>query len=106
MNELLHTWHDSTTYSKLSFGDKLEDRVPHCWDYKTEKLRITVLNDHRDFPDRWVMHCHQLGMNTVLLKAQIETPVAEVQATAIRIVKRRLSEMLASLVAPENTPEQ
>lgn len=101
MNEPLHTWHDSTTYSR---DDK--NRVPSCWDYKTEKLRITVLNDHRDFPDRWVMHCHQLGMNTVLLKAQIETPVAEVQATAIRIVKRRLSEMLASLVAPENTPEQ
>ena len=101
MNELLHTWNDSTTYSR---DDK--NRVPSCWDYKTEKLRITIVNKYVGIPDRWVMHCHEIGMNAVVLKAPIETPLAEVQAAAIRIVKRRLSEMLASLVVPEKTPEQ
>lgn len=101
MNEILHTWVDTTTYSR---DDK--NRVPSCWTYNTGKLQISVLNNHQSVPGKWVLHCFNIGMDTVILKAQIDTPVAEVQAAAIRIVKRRLSEMLASLVAPENTPEQ
>jgi hypothetical protein len=101
MNEPLHTWHDSTTYSR---DDK--QRVPSSWSYKTEKLKITVVNKHRDYPDRWIMHCYDIGMNTVVLKAPIETPVDEIQAAAIRVVKRRLSEMIKSFVTIKNTPEQ
>lgn len=104
MNEPLHTWHDSTTYSR---DDK--QRVPSCWSYQTEKLRITVVKNHRDYPGRWVMHCFDIGMKNVLLKAPIEAPVDQIQAAAIRIVKRRMTEMIESLTPPtpaQNTTEQ
>jgi len=95
MSEKLNEWVDTTSYSR---NDK--DRKPSCWTYDTGKLQISVLTGHRAVPDRWVMHCFNLGMDTVVLKAPIETPVADVQAAAIRVVRRRLTEMLNSLPTP------
>lgn len=104
MNEILHTWVDTTTYSRDD-----ENRVPSCWTYNTGKLRISVLKGHRNHPDKWVLHCFNIGMDTVTLNAPIETPVADVQAAALRIVNKRLTAMIESLNPPtlaQNTTEQ
>lgn len=95
MSDKLNEWVDTTTYSRNQ-----SERKPSCWTYDTGKMRITVLTGHRYHPDRWVMHCHELNMDTVVLKAPIETPVADVQAAAIRVVRKQITEMINSLPTP------
>lgn len=102
MNEKLHTWVDTTTYSRND-----ENRVPSCWTYYTGKLRISVLTGHRYHPDKWVLHCPQINADTVVLTAPIDTPVADVQAAALRIVRKRLTAMIESIEpSQQNTTEQ
>lgn len=92
MSETLNQWYDSTTYSRNN-----TERKPSCWTLYTGMLRISVLSGHLYNPGKWVMHCHHLGMEAVVLTAPIETPVEEVQAAAIRIVRKRLDKMIDSL---------
>lgn len=87
-------WKDTTTYSR---GDK--ERKPSEWTWEKGKLKITVLTGHMYYPNRWLLICPMAGMPQSVLKAPIETPLEEIQAAAIRIVRKRLLEYIETLNA-------
>jgi hypothetical protein len=102
MNEILHTWVDTTTYSR---GDK--DRVPSCWTYYTGKLTITIFNTHRVYAGQWLINCPELSISNGNLNLQSETPVQIVQKRAINSIKKYLNKMIASIDAQkQNTTEK
>lgn len=89
-----NTWKDTT---KRNRGDK--DRVADNWDYKTSQLEILIMANHIYNPDRWTMHCKEVGFNAVDLRMDLDTPIKEVQQAALSKVKNRLESLLASLDA-------
>lgn len=97
MNNKLNEWYDSTSYS---LDDK--ERKPTRWTFDTGKLQITVVSKHRFNPDCWVMHCHQLGIDTRRLNYPPETLAEDIQGLSIRIARQTLNAMLNSL--PTETP--
>lgn len=87
-----NNWKDTTTYSR---DDKV--RKPSQWTLDTGKLKITVLNAHIYYPNRWVLICYEIGVKCSILKAPIETPLEHIQAAGIRIVRKKVEELLNSL---------
>jgi hypothetical protein len=86
-------WKDSTSYSK---GDK--ERKQTAWTYQNDLLRITVTNNHRDYPGKWIMHCFAIGINTkpVSLVTDEATP-EQAQKAAFELVKYKIECMLNSI---------
>jgi hypothetical protein len=36
---------------------------------KLGNVKIMIMDCHRDYPKEWIMHCYDLGMNTIPLNA-------------------------------------
>ena len=98
MEKQNYQWTDATTYSRGQ-----TDKTPIAWQYNTPDLWIWISNGHRYHRNEWVVTCHALAIDAVVMRAGIDTPLADVQAMAIRIVKRRLSNMLTNIEPPTET---
>lgn len=85
-------WEDTTAYSKYDTA-----RVPSCWSMETGKMTITVLNNHRNYPGKWVMHCFNVGINNGVLKIAADATPEDAQQMAVSAVRARLNAMLKSL---------
>lgn len=79
-------WKDITSFSR---SEPLETREPRTWQLETRNLRIVVTKGHIYHPKRWVLSCHQIGLDTVNICADEHT-AEEAQMQAIRTVKLRL----------------
>lgn len=84
-------WKDTTTYAQ----DK--PRIQRRWTYSNGVLKISVVKGHIDYPDRWIMHCFALKMDTVLLNIYPDAPPETAQDTAVQMVRARLWGMIESL---------
>lgn len=76
-------WKDITTYRQ---GDK--ERKPTSYQAKSGSLVITVTCGHVMHRPNWIMHCYQLGLDTVPLELGSEASPQEAQAKAINVVKK------------------
>lgn len=84
---------DSTTYSRDQ-----KERIPTSWRLKTSALTITIVSGHRFYPGEWVMHCHDVGIDTHPLKMNSALFTAlQAQEEALGIVKNKIETMLKSL---------
>ena len=84
-------WKDTTSRSQQN-----PNAPASCWSLETKKLRITVLIGHRDDPEEWVMHCHQVNINTKRIGVSRDSAPEAAQEKAIKIVKKELEEMIES----------
>jgi hypothetical protein len=84
-------WKDTTPRSRDN-----PNKPASCWTLETKKLRITVLNNHRDDPVEWVVSCHQVNFNVKRILIHPETPFKQAQEKALELVKKELREMLES----------
>ena len=93
-------WKDATSYSR---GDR--ERVPSAWDIVSGALRVVVVSRHRLVPGQWVMHCHELRMDTVSLGVCSSQPAERAQAEAIKLVRARLEKLTAWAQALPDGPD-
>lgn len=82
-------WTDSTSYSR---DDK--ERVPVSWSTEIGGLRITVTCGHIHHKPDWVMHCFNIGIDTLPITA---TNAEDAKLIAIKIVKSRISNWYESI---------
>lgn len=85
-------WKDTTPRQR-----KDPDKPAYCWTLETKKLRITVLNSHRDDPGEWVVSCHQVNFSVKRLNIKPESTPKIAQDAAVYAVKKELREMLESI---------
>jgi hypothetical protein len=85
-------WKDTTSRSQQN-----PNAPASCWSLETKKLRITVLNGHRDDPGEWVISCHQVNFSVKRLGIKSESKPYEAKQAALDLVKKELREMLESL---------
>lgn len=91
------TWKDATSYSHGERGKK----DPTCWEANIgtdlHEMRIVAVQHHLSHPGRWVFHCYQLDLDTVLLPDA--TNADEAKQAALLAVRQRLEGMLAALIS-------
>lgn len=85
-------WMDTTSYSK---GANVRDQ--NAWTFESSKIRISVLNRHRYYPNKWIMHCHRLNISEKVLDIPFESSPEEAQQAAVAIVRKELLELLELL---------
>lgn len=85
------TWKDTTSYSKG------KERIQSAWTFENDSIRVTILNNHRYYPKKWVIHCFTLGIKEHVLKIPFDTPVEEVKNIALNLIKKRLEKIVKSL---------
>ena len=82
-------WKDVSSYSKDG------PRIPTAWQISLpEGFRICVVQNHRDYPGKWVLHCEPF-FNTHLLKEV--SSAEEAQHLALFKVKSLMKRMCAFL---------
>jgi hypothetical protein len=84
-------WKDTTPRSRQD-----PNKPASCWTLETKKMRITVLNSHRDDPGEWIVSCHQVNFNVKRIGVKPDAPHITAKAAAISLVKKELREMLES----------
>lgn len=55
-------WKDTTSYSRNEMP-----RVPRAWTLALDCLHITVVKGHIYFPNTWICHCYEVGIDTAQL---------------------------------------
>ena len=85
-------WKDTTARSQQD-----PNKPASCWTLETKKLRITVMNSHRDDPGEWVVSCHQVNFSVKRLDIQKDATPKHAQIRALFLVKKELRKMLESL---------
>jgi len=85
-------WIDSTTYTR---NDK--NRVQSAWTLKNKHIKITVMNKHRYYPGKWVLHCFSIGIKEHILGCAEKYTVEQAKQIGLKIVKNRLQSMLDSI---------
>ena len=81
-------WQDKTSYSRSDV-----ERKPTTWTAQSGRLTVTVTCGHIDYKPDWVMHCHELGINTRPLPNAGSKE--EAQAQAIAVVKAKIASLMA-----------
>lgn len=56
-------WTDATSYSQGERGK----RTPDGWKANVSGARVIVMCGHRDWRPKWVVTCHELGMDALPL---------------------------------------
>jgi len=84
-------WKDSTTYSRG------KERIPSVWAYKNDQIRISILNKHKYYPNKWVLNCFTLNIEGHVLNIPFDTPIEEVQKVALKLIKTKLQRIIQSL---------
>jgi len=82
-------WKDETTYSRDN-----KERIPSVWGIRFKGFRVAVVNKHRLAPNKWVMHCFALGIDTLDLGVESIQPKEIAQDKAIKHVKTKLHSMV------------
>lgn len=85
-------WKDTTTRSQQD-----PDRPASCWTLDTGKVRITVMNSHRDDPGEWVFTCHEIGVKAKRIGCKQTDPAITARHAALDFVRKQLKAMLESL---------
>lgn len=85
-------WTDATTRTQNN-----PTPMPNSWELKTKHLRIYITRGHRLDPGKWVMHCHDVRIDTYSMKIDPAATPEQAQELAIRIVRNRLQQMIGSL---------
>lgn len=76
-------WKDTTSYSRD------EKRVPRAWTLALDGLNITVVKGHIYHPHTWIVHCYELGIDTVpLLGAKT---AEDAQRMAVAMVREKVN---------------
>lgn len=84
-------WKDTTTYTQN------KPRIQTSWTYSNKILQISVVKGHIYYPDRWIMHCFALKMDTVPMNISPDAPPETAKDTAVQMVRARLWGMIESL---------
>lgn len=89
-NEII--WEDATSYTCDG------RQVQSAWQYNNNYLRIFITNNHRNYPGKWVMNCHSLGINTTpFALGEGVVSVEDAQAIALNIVRQLARDIAESL---------
>ena len=89
------TWKDSTTYSRYD-----KSRKPTTWTTEISGLRITVTSGHIYYPGKWVMHCHEVGMDTVPVNATSSETAQRIALEMVREKIEKWNNALQSCIKP------
>ena len=79
-------WKDTTSYSR---GDK--ERIPTTFTVTVDELSITITCGHIRYRPDWVMHCFNLGIDTLPMPSCEN--LDEAKRRAVAIVKHKLSRL-------------
>lgn len=88
MKRKKNTWYDVTSYNRND-----TERIPSAWRYETRTLTLSV-HRHIHHPGAWMMSCHQIGMDTVLMRSE---DADDAKTEVLERVELGLSEMLDDL---------
>ena len=67
-------------------------------EFKNKVLRIYVTNEHIYHKPDWIMHCRELGVDTMRIPAVTSNDGLDyAKLQAVRFVKHKLYQMIASL---------
>lgn len=88
-NEII--WEDATSYTRDG------RQVQSAWQYKNNYLRIFITNNHRDYPGKWVMNCHSLGIDTKPFGFVETMSVDAAQRVALSIARQLAMDIAESL---------
>ena len=77
-------WKDVTTYDRYD-----KERIPTCFSTSIGDLIITVVSSHIYHKGEWVMHCYNIGINTLPLNVKT---LDEAKEKAIENVKNKITE--------------
>lgn len=86
-------WKDSTSYSQ---SDR-ERKEPTAWSVNAGGVRLTVTKAHIRAPGEWVMHCPELGMDTVSTGLSSDQPATLAQNAAKNMAAARAREIAVAL---------
>lgn len=86
-------WTDATSYSR---GDN--ERKQSAWELKLPSLRIWVGNKHKDYPGEFIMHCFELGIDTMRLNLKADCQIDLVKEKAWRICKTKAEKIIFELL--------
>lgn len=73
--------------------------TPLAYSAKSGSLVITVTCGHVLYRPLWVMHCYELGMDTVPLDLEQSASPQEAQAKAIELVKQKIRQRMSEVEA-------
>jgi hypothetical protein len=82
-------WTDATSYSR----DK--PRVQTAWQWEKGAIRIWIGRGHRYNPERWTMHCSDLGIDTKDI-GPANMPLRDAQLTAFSAVQAAIAKKVAA----------
>ncbi len=88
----MSNWKDTTSYGLGQRGAGATS-----WSATSGPIKISVVKNHINNPDYWVMHCHELGMDTVNTKLPSTEPAKVAQTMAINLVRNKLKELSAAV---------
>lgn len=84
-------WKDATSYSR---DQKV--RKPTAWDTRIGKLRIYITNGHIYYRPKWIVSCHELGIDTRQLSDIPENLFVNAAEEALQICKDKADELANS----------
>lgn len=73
-------WKDATSYSQGMRGNQ----SPDAWECVIEGIRVWIGSGHRYYPGEWVMHCRELGMDSVSVGPVSALSELDAKAEALR----------------------
>lgn len=85
-------WKDITSYPRHQ-----ADRIPTMWEFSTDKLIITLMNNHRDYKGQWVISCYKLSNHAIKLNINNNATLEQAQNFALSYVRSELASLLESL---------
>jgi hypothetical protein len=96
---MTHEWKDTTSYSQGG------SKKPRCWStHLFFGLRLTVMNQHRDWPGVWLMTIPTIGFEQRLQNIPLED-VAAAQAQALEVARKHFQD-IADSAAPSKAQEE
>lgn len=86
------TWADTTKYDKYAKG-----QAQSSWTSQGRNIQIEITNANPIYKKKWVMHCQNLDIYSLLLDVPFDSPPEQAQEMAVLVVRARLNAMLNSL---------
>jgi hypothetical protein len=90
-------WEDATSYAQ---GDRAKGKKPSAWSITGGNIQVVVVAGHIANPEKWVMHCRNLGMDTVDTGLPVSVAPETAQSCAINMatsVARKLAADISAL---------
>lgn len=87
-------WKDATSYSQGQRG-KID---PNAWECTVKGVRVWVGSGHRHYPDEWVMHCPELGMDAARVGPTSALTANDAKQAALTQAAREASRKVSRLI--------